>query len=424
MHDRLERLRHKLATTEDPDDRADLEAAITALEEKLGVQTAHAGDTITVGNLSQVTGVAVGVGARATVYIDGRQGKTNDELLAAYYQRLALRCRLAPLRGVYEPQTMYDNLEIELDRVYLHLATTRLTERERLGGEEKRGLDFKSFLAQHTGSVLLPSQLRSEVAFLQGASNPLSFEIRIDTQAGLFLKPKDPLDLRNPTATDSSAIDDADTVIFFGPQLISEALTEAPRLVLLGGPGSGKSTALRYLSYRLAIAGLDQQINLADSLIGWTAGRLLPVFASLLPLAKRFATNPSNHGAAQDLWDDLVEHLQPRGANAGLAAAVHEELEAGRVILLLDGLDEIAGDESRRKVVRAIQSFASRYTACRMVISCRSRAYEGERNAAWQLPGWPTATLADWTIGQMLAFVHAWYQVIAEMRGRTNAWRQ
>jgi hypothetical protein len=73
MHDRLARLRCKLADTTDPDDRADLAVAIAALEEKLDVTApASNGDTITIGNLTHAAGVAVGAGARATVYIDGR----------------------------------------------------------------------------------------------------------------------------------------------------------------------------------------------------------------------------------------------------------------------------------------------------------------------------------------------------------------
>jgi hypothetical protein len=52
-------------------------------------------------------------------------------------------------------------------------------------------------------------------------------------------------------------------------------------------------------------------------------------------------------------------------------------------------------------VVRAVQAFAQQYQQCRIVVTCRVRAYEGEHNAEWQLPGWPTATLADWTLGQM-----------------------
>jgi hypothetical protein len=47
MHDRLERLRRKLAAADNPEDRADLAAAIAAREEKLGsVAPAPAGDTI------------------------------------------------------------------------------------------------------------------------------------------------------------------------------------------------------------------------------------------------------------------------------------------------------------------------------------------------------------------------------------------
>jgi len=70
----------------------------------------------------------------------------------------------------------------------------------------------------------------------------------------------------------------------------------------------------------------------------------------------------------------------------GLAAAVHEELGQGRVLLLLDGLDEVAGEHSRRQVVRAVQAFAQQYQQCRIVVTCRVRAYEGEHNAEWQLP--------------------------------------
>ncbi len=45
MHDRLERLRRKLAATDDPDDRADLEAAIAALEEKIAAAPPPAGES-------------------------------------------------------------------------------------------------------------------------------------------------------------------------------------------------------------------------------------------------------------------------------------------------------------------------------------------------------------------------------------------
>lgn len=373
--------------------------------------------------------MAIGAGARATVYIDGRQGKTNDELLAAYYQRLATRCRSLPLQGVYEQRSTTDSLAIDLERVYTELATTATSRRERFSRAELASFDVEAFLQAHTGDRLLPRALRTMVEprfsddLIGDADGAVDASLGGGKKRGfVYLEGPNPItdEARERIARYAK---EADELTFLGPTMVTEAIAASPRLVLLGEPGSGKSTALRYLAYTLAGAGLDPQLDLAACLPGWTPGRLLPIFAPLLPLAKRFADQPARQGEAEDLWDYLVDHLQPRGANAGLAAAVHEELEAGRAILLLDGLDEVAGADSRRKVVRAVQSFAGRYPTCRIVVACRVRAYEGERNSAWQLPGWPTATLADWTPGQMLAFINAWYHTVAELHGRSEAWR-
>jgi formylglycine-generating enzyme required for sulfatase activity/energy-coupling factor transporter ATP-binding protein EcfA2 len=418
MHDRLERLRRKLDATDDPDDRADLAAAIHALEQAARVAPQpqeNARDAITVGNLSQVTGVAIGTDARATVYIDGRQGKTSDELLAAYYERLASRCRSMPLQGIYEQRSTGDSLTIGLEQVYMQLATTARVRRERIAGVALKDFDAEHYLAIHTGDKLLPAEQRDSFQPLGLGAQGLHVPMHIGDE------PRS-LSLFNAREL-AGFVPQVQELVFLGPQLVSEAMAEASHLVLLGEPGSGKSTALRYLSYVLASAGLDPQLDLAAYLPGWTLGRLLPIFAPLLPLAKQFADHPTTQGEATDLWAYLADHLQPKGANPGLGAAVHEELEAGRVILLLDGLDEVAGAGSRRKIVRAVQSFAERYPTCRIVVACRVRAYEGERNAAWQLSGWPTATLADWTLGQMQAFVKAWYDTVAALRSRTDTWR-
>jgi formylglycine-generating enzyme required for sulfatase activity len=202
-------------------------------------------------------------------------------------------------------------------------------------------------------------------------------------------------------------------IVFYGPQIITEAIMQHQHLVLLGEPGSGKSTGLRYLTLTLAQAGLDESVDLAAQLEGWDTlgeqGRLLPLFLPLLPFAKRFV-NPADHPCnADDLWNYIATELEANGRYEGLAAAVHEELENGRVLLMLDGLDEVVGEHSRRQVVRAVQAFAEQYPQCRIVVTCRVRAYEGQHNQQWQLPGWKTATLADWTLGQMQHFVQAWY---------------
>src|SRR5262249_24955855 len=84
-----------------------------------------------------------------------------------------------------------------------------------------------------------------------------------------------------------------------------------------------------------------------------------------------------------------------------------------RVILFLDGLDEVGDDKARRNVVRAVQTFAQDYPQCRIAVTCRVRSYEGAKNAKWQLTGWPVVTLANWTLEQMQHYIKAWYTAAA-----------
>ena len=73
-----------------------------------------------------------------------------------------------------------------------------------------------------------------------------------------------------------------------GPLSAVEALLQAERrrLVLLGQPGSGKSTFGRYLCLTLADALLNPgAVRLAEQLPGWTGPALMPVFLPLRQFA-------------------------------------------------------------------------------------------------------------------------------------------
>lgn len=400
----------------DLDQGAALDSLIASLEAQLAPSTSPASPVVD--RLSISTAPVVGAPATATIAIDGRQGDGDDDVLVTYYQRLVQRCRSMPLQGIYEQRTAMDSLAIDLDRVYTQLATTASTERELLVDAQLAAFNAQAFLTAHTSPLLLPLARRTAVRAVAAHRDNRSLLGLEDARFGMLpdLARMSDVELARLAST-------AKSLTFLGPQMVSEAIVAAPRLVLLGEPGSGKSTALRYVATILADAGLNARMDIAEHLTGWPLGRLLPIFAPLLPLAQRFADDPASCGDAQALWNYLSDHLQSQGAKPGLAAAVHAEVEAGHVLLLLDGLDEVAGADSRHKVVQAVQSFTAHYPACRVVVACRVRAYEGERNTAWQLPGWPTATLADWTLGQMQRFVRAWYHNVAELRARTTTWR-
>ncbi|NJN68826.1 MAG: hypothetical protein HC884_20055, partial [Chloroflexaceae bacterium] len=388
------------------------DAAIAALQQPPPAPPADIAQTVSGPGAVGIVGNVTGSPIQTTVYLYGQRTKSHEELLAAYLQRQVQRCTGLSFQGVREQRADTDVLAVSLDQVYTQLATTDLTERETYEGDALRELDGEAYLKAHTGRDLLPFQQRRRV-------RPEGLPTRQEGMREMWP------DLHSLTSdTFARSAQEAARLTFLGPQLVSEAIAQHPRLVLLGEPGSGKSTALRHLAMRLAEAGLDATSDPAAHLEGWhrlgEQGRLLPLFLPLLPFSRFLLERPGQAGSADDLWNYLASTLETKGRYEGLAAAVHEELEAGRVLLLLDGLDEVVGAETRCRVVSAVQDFARAYAQGRIVVSCRVRAYEGERNQAWQLPGWPTATLADWTVGQMQHFVRAWYAAAATASGMAD----
>lgn len=433
---RIARLRRKLEAADDSEDRADLEAAIAALErERASMASVEAhSHTQHIGGYATIAAAIAG-DVHGDLYVVGERAQSTRQLLAGYLRWLASQCGQLPLRGVREQKTATDVLEIGLDQVYMQLATTALVERvnhicsvlDRSGitalyqeyvyspgavahllwGEQESNRE--SVRCEKCGYVL-PQEVASLTRsrhLLRKIVCPVCEAILIK-QVALFVTPVDQF---------AELVNQANTIKLGTYQLVTEAITANSRLVLLGEPGSGKSTGLRYLALTLARAGLDDTFDVGGRLEGWPAlgasGKLIPLFMPLLPLARRLVSQPGRNGTAADLWSAIDAHLMGHGATGDVVTAMRAELAQGHVLLLLDGLDEVAGGASRRQVVEAVRAFAVEHPQCRIVVACRVRAYEGDQNASWQLPGWPTATLADWTPGQVRAFVAAWYAAAA-----------
>ena len=393
---------------------AEKEAAVPPTASRTHTQHIPAYTTIAAAIAGDVHGDIYIVGSERTA--------STTALLAGYLRWLASYCGQLPLRGVKEQKAASDLLTIGLDQVYTQLATTLLTQRKVLEGATLKAFDAEAFLKQRRHTLALPQhhvQTVRAMRRVKGATPGIYEDLASDRSPflaeptplrGLSLDAMSTSDLQQRAST-------ADRLVFYGPEIVTEAIAASSRLVLLGEPGSGKSSALRFLALTLARAGLDATVELPKHLEGWQAfgeaGKLIPLFMPLLPLAQKLAAHPQRNGTAADLWAAIDAHLTGHGATAAMCDAMRAELARGHVLLLLDGLDEVAGGDTRRQVVQAVQAFATGQPQCRLVVACRVRAYVGEHNAAWQLPEWPTATLADWIPGQVQAFIAAWYTAAA-----------
>ena len=104
---------------------------------------------------------------------------------------------------------------------------------------------------------------------------------------------------------------------------------ERRRMVLLGQPGSGKSTLGRYLCLTLAEALLEPgAANLAERLPGWNGPALLPVFVPLRQLAAGLpATGP---GSARQIGAFIRQQMDARDALRGFGKPLLKELPPRR----------------------------------------------------------------------------------------------
>ncbi|NJO08182.1 MAG: NACHT domain-containing protein, partial [Chloroflexaceae bacterium] len=191
------------------------------------------------------------------------------------------------------------------------------------------------------------------------------------------------------------------------PMLCVEAIVQNQRFVLLGDPGSGKSTFVRHLALMLARRALGLQVDataLPDHFPAY-----LPILLPLRRLAQHIATAGSTAEAV------VAALVQAMGSHPMQLAStlLHEAIRQGGVLLLFDGLDEVPTEEavgcaSRLQTLQAVRAFTNQHhhAPVAIVLTCRGRAFSEDLRDCL---AWPVETLAPFTMGQVRHFVPAWY---------------
>jgi formylglycine-generating enzyme required for sulfatase activity/DNA-binding winged helix-turn-helix (wHTH) protein len=137
---------------------------------------------------------------------------------------------------------------------------------------------------------------------------------------------------------------------------LRDAVERYPAIVLLGDPGSGKTSALENLAYDLAVEGDRIPLPLYLGTIG--------ADTSLQEFIDRS-------------WANLVG---PDLADAEHVAALHRRsVESGRLVHLFDGLNELPHERHAERCL-ALREYIDRWSTAgnRFVVSCRVRDYNDQ----------------------------------------------
>ena len=180
-----------------------------------------------------------------------------------------------------------------------------------------------------------------------------------------------------------------------------EAAVENKNLVILGDPGSGKSTFVNHLCFCVAKRNFDNIAHWPES-----KKEIIPIpivlrdFAvSIKELAGRSVLAKPNH-----LWDFIATWLKEQNME-DVKDTLKKALFDGRALVLMDGLDEIPTKDQRVFVRDAVFEFAKSYKKSHFLVTCRVLSYEDKKV---QIKSFVAHELDSFNEEQIKSFIHSW----------------
>ena len=190
--------------------------------------------------------------------------------------------------------------------------------------------------------------------------------------------------------TDNDGAEDDDDAIIMA---VDAFLTQTKRLLLRGWAGSGKTTLLKWVAVRSAQQRFDEQLN------AWN--QTVPFFIRLRQVTDYDLPAP----------EDFPRLVVPAIAGKMPEQWVHAQLDSGRAIVLVDGVDEVPATQ-RGAVQNWLRQLVKNYPDARYIVSSRPHAID----EGWMAQeGFDEAELQPMERTNIEVFVDHWHAAVREV---------
>jgi predicted NACHT family NTPase len=174
----------------------------------------------------------------------------------------------------------------------------------------------------------------------------------------------------------------------------TQAVETHSKLKLVGRPGTGKTMFLKHLALQC------ERGKIATDSRSECLSQRVPIYITL----NDFAEDASANGKF-----DLLSYLAQVLNNSGSIDSSWLEtlLQEGRILLLVDGIDEVA-DRELTAALKEFRKFADKYHKNQYVVACRTGA------SNLPLRGFTEVEIAPFARAQIANFAHKWFTNVAD----------
>ncbi|CAF1369581.1 unnamed protein product [Adineta steineri] len=142
-----------------------------------------------------------------------------------------------------------------------------------------------------------------------------------------------------------------------GISIIHNNMAESRWFVILGDPGSAKTTLLRYITQLFSLTALQHNEQVINNRNNWGPIRI-PILIRIGEFADQLNIQPN-----LTLFDYIGKQtwFSQFYGNDNIGYVLKEFIHHGHTLILLDGLDEISTFEQRQQIINLVQDFIHNY---------------------------------------------------------------